>query len=203
MVTVAEFIQDAWIGCRRHAVQGLLGRSSLSSRRHVSITVRACKQMGEPVFVEALVAQAAVERFDVGVMVGLAQFDQPQLYTALAHLRDHRLAAEHFVSTSHKSVPAKNRCRRVVLSTPASASRRKPMICSSEKRFFTSNPLCLGNWTPKRPCHSILGKRRRRGSHGLRVATRYPVWGGVPQPGIVDINEDWQLALHSARSAIA
>ncbi|RBB62659.1 hypothetical protein BRN99_26450 [Xanthomonas oryzae pv. oryzae] len=31
---------------------------------------------------------------------------------------------------------------------PASASRRKPMICSSEKRFFTSNLLGVGNWTP-------------------------------------------------------
>ncbi|WP_220481133.1 hypothetical protein, partial [Marilutibacter penaei] len=33
---------------------------------------------------------------------------------------------------------------------PASASRRKPMICSSEKRFFTSNLLLLGDWTPNR-----------------------------------------------------
>jgi len=31
---------------------------------------------------------------------------------------------------------------------PASASRRKPMICSSEKRFFTSNLLRLGDWIP-------------------------------------------------------
>jgi hypothetical protein len=30
---------------------------------------------------------------------------------------------------------------------PASASRKKPMICSSEKRF-TSNLLQVGNWTP-------------------------------------------------------
>ncbi|MEG3193455.1 hypothetical protein SNE32_14355, partial [Lysobacter sp. D1-1-M9] len=28
--------------------------------------------------------------------------------------------------------------------------RRKPMICSSEKRFFTSNLLVVGDWTPDR-----------------------------------------------------
>lgn len=32
---------------------------------------------------------------------------------------------------------------------PASASRRKPMICSSVNRFFTSN-LLQGDWTPNR-----------------------------------------------------
>ncbi|MGG6317501.1 sugar transferase, partial [Stenotrophomonas geniculata] len=32
----------------------------------------------------------------------------------------------------------------------ASASRRKPMICSSEKRFFTSNLLLIEDWTPNR-----------------------------------------------------
>src|SRR5690606_35290925 len=31
---------------------------------------------------------------------------------------------------------------------PASASRREPMICSSEKRFSTSNLLVLRDWTP-------------------------------------------------------
>ncbi|PPV07250.1 hypothetical protein XavaCFBP5823_19160 [Xanthomonas axonopodis pv. vasculorum] len=36
------------------------------------------------------------------------------------------------------------------MATPVSASRRKPMICSSEKRFFTSNLLGIGNWTPNR-----------------------------------------------------
>ncbi|AXI16758.1 hypothetical protein CDO11_05685 [Xanthomonas oryzae pv. oryzae] len=35
-----------------------------------------------------------------------------------------------------------------MIGMPASASRRKPMICSSEKRFFTSNLLGVGNWTP-------------------------------------------------------
>lgn len=38
------------------------------------------QQVGEPVFVEALVAQTTVEGFDVGVLVRLARFDQPQLY---------------------------------------------------------------------------------------------------------------------------
>jgi hypothetical protein len=31
---------------------------------------------------------------------------------------------------------------------PVSASRRKPMICSSVNRFFTSNLLRMGDWTP-------------------------------------------------------
>ena len=33
---------------------------------------------------------------------------------------------------------------------PASASRKKPMICSSVKRFFTSNLRLVGDWTPNR-----------------------------------------------------
>src|SRR5690606_13684120 len=41
--------------------------------------------------------------------------------------------------------------------TPASASRRKPMICSSEKRFFTSNLRLVGDWTPNRPATQRWG----------------------------------------------
>ncbi|WP_262072355.1 hypothetical protein, partial [Stenotrophomonas sp. Marseille-Q5258] len=37
-----------------------------------------------------------------------------------------------------------------LIGMPASASRRKPMICSSEKRFFTSNLLVVEDWTPNR-----------------------------------------------------
>ncbi|MGS0575447.1 DUF4276 family protein [Xanthomonas oryzae pv. oryzicola] len=40
---------------------------------------------------------------------------------------------------------------------PASASRRKPMICSSEKRFFTSNLLGVGNWTPNQGATQTRG----------------------------------------------
>src|SRR5690606_17172680 len=40
---------------------------------------------------------------------------------------------------------------------PASASRRKPMICSSEKRFFTSNLRLVGDWTPNRPATQRWG----------------------------------------------
>src|SRR3546814_519502 len=40
---------------------------------------------------------------------------------------------------------------------PASASRRKPMICSSVNRFFTSNLLQMGDWTPN------LGATQNRG----------------------------------------
>lgn len=42
-----------------------------------------------------------------------------------------------------------------------SASRRKPMICSSEKRFFTSNLLRLRDWTPNRCATQKPGRRRR------------------------------------------
>ncbi|WP_425521511.1 SOS response-associated peptidase family protein, partial [Xanthomonas phaseoli] len=52
----------------------------------------------------------------------------------------------------------------------ASASRRKPMICSSEKRFFTSNLLRLGNWTPN------CGATQNRGDVGKPPIydTKYP-----------------------------
>ncbi len=36
------------------------------------------------------------------------------------------------------------------MTMPASASRRKPMICSSEKGFLTSNLLIIEDWTPNR-----------------------------------------------------
>ncbi|TAP13378.1 hypothetical protein EYR04_22075 [Xanthomonas oryzae pv. oryzae] len=38
------------------------------------------------------------------------------------------------------------------------------MICSSEKRFFTSNLLGIGNWTPNRCATQTRGdvERRRR-----------------------------------------
>ncbi|MCX7514916.1 hypothetical protein, partial [Frateuria sp. STR12] len=49
---------------------------------------------------------------------------------------------------------------------PASASRRKPMICSSEKRFFTSNLLRMGDWTPNR-CAT-----QRRGDVGDKKTQR-------------------------------
>lgn len=52
------------------------------------------QQVGEPVFVEALIPQAAVERLDIGILVGLARFDQPRLYTSFVRSRHHRLAAE-------------------------------------------------------------------------------------------------------------
>ncbi|GAB2577058.1 hypothetical protein GCM10027066_19660 [Dyella jejuensis] len=37
-----------------------------------------------------------------------------------------------------------------LIGRPASASRRKPMICSSVNRFFTSNLRSLRDWTPNR-----------------------------------------------------
>ena len=37
------------------------------------------QQMGEPMLVEAFVAQSTVEGFDIGVLVRFARLDQPQL----------------------------------------------------------------------------------------------------------------------------
>lgn len=45
-------------------------------------------------FVEALVAQAAVERFDVGILVRFARFNQAQLDAMLVGPSNHRLTAE-------------------------------------------------------------------------------------------------------------
>ncbi|MCL1553827.1 hypothetical protein M3O51_21730, partial [Xanthomonas nasturtii] len=47
--------------------------------------------------------------------------------------------------------------------TPLSASHRKPMTCSSVKRFFTSNLLPVGNWTPNR------GATQNRGDVGALI----------------------------------
>lgn len=51
---------------------------------------------------------------------------------------------------------------------PASASRRKPMIYSSESRFFTSNLLIRWGWTPYRPAaqnRGDVGRGRTRGNN--------------------------------------
>ncbi|MSR12547.1 MAG: hypothetical protein EXR84_12235, partial [Gammaproteobacteria bacterium] len=40
---------------------------------------------------------------------------------------------------------------------PASASFRKPIICSSENHFFTSNLLLLGYWTLNRCATQLRG----------------------------------------------
>jgi len=52
------------------------------------------RQADEPVFVQALIAQSAVKRFDIGVLVGLARLDQEQPYTTTMRPRQHRPAAE-------------------------------------------------------------------------------------------------------------
>ncbi|QEO26092.1 hypothetical protein F0H32_07730 [Xanthomonas translucens pv. undulosa] len=60
------------------------------------------------------------------------------------------------------------------MATPASASRRKPIICSSVKRFFTSNLLKVGNWTPNRHATQRWGyvgwERERRFGHAANRA---------------------------------
>ena len=37
---------------------------------------------GEPVLVQALVTEASVKRFDIGILIGLTWFNQEQLYTS-------------------------------------------------------------------------------------------------------------------------
>ncbi len=49
---------------------------------------------GEPVFVQVFVAQATVERFDVGVLVRLAQLDQSQRDAPLMRPGQHRASTE-------------------------------------------------------------------------------------------------------------
>ncbi|PPV11504.1 hypothetical protein XavaCFBP5823_01585, partial [Xanthomonas axonopodis pv. vasculorum] len=65
-------------------------------------------------------------------------------------------------------------------------SRRKPMICSSEKRFFTSNLLGIGNWTLNRCATQTRGDvaaaRRavkvsdNHGSNPVTFTPRAPAW---------------------------
>ena len=82
------------IGGRSSAIQGLLRSLLVVFAPPCFDDCPGVQQVGEPVFVEALVAQTTVERFDVGVLVRLARFDQPQLYTSFVRPRHHRLAAE-------------------------------------------------------------------------------------------------------------
>ncbi|QBN80471.1 hypothetical protein EBA15_18100 [Xanthomonas oryzae pv. oryzae] len=48
------------------------------------------------------------------------------------------------------------------------------MICSSEKRFFTSNLLGVGNWTTNQ------GATQNRGTSGLLPAPPYTTQPGIP-----------------------
>ena len=52
------------------------------------------RQIQEPVLVEAFIAQPAVERFDVGVLVRLARFDQAQRYLVRMCPGEHGASAE-------------------------------------------------------------------------------------------------------------
>ena len=49
---------------------------------------------GEPMLVQAFVTQAAIERFDVGVLIWLARVDQAQLQALLVSPGHHGLAAK-------------------------------------------------------------------------------------------------------------
>ena len=51
-------------------------------------------QTREPVLVEALIAEPAVERFDVGVLIRFTRLDQAQRDTAVMRPGQHRLATE-------------------------------------------------------------------------------------------------------------
>jgi hypothetical protein len=88
-------------------------------------------------------------------------------YDARKHLASGTLIPSYLLR--HRSYEALlNPCCRhgSFTATPASASRRKPMICSSLNLFFTSNLRSLGNWTPDQ------GATQKRGTslslHGQR-----------------------------------
>lgn len=49
---------------------------------------------GEPVFIQTFIAETSVERFDIGVLVGLAGFDEKQLNTSCMRPGQHGTAAE-------------------------------------------------------------------------------------------------------------
>ena len=51
-------------------------------------------QIEEPMFVQAFVAEAAVERLDVGVLIRLAWLDQPQLHVVAVRPFQHRTPGE-------------------------------------------------------------------------------------------------------------
>ena len=51
-------------------------------------------QAGKPVLVEAFVTEAPVEGFDIGVLVGLAGFDQAQSNAIAVRPVQHGLAGE-------------------------------------------------------------------------------------------------------------
>ena len=77
MVTVLRFATSRlayWAGVSPPSP--FFGRSSLYSRRQASMRTWVWAQTREPVLVETLVAEPAVERFDIGVLIRLARLDQ-------------------------------------------------------------------------------------------------------------------------------
>ena len=52
------------------------------------------------------------------------------------------------------------------------ASHRKPMICASEERFFTSSLLLVGDWTRNRAATQIRGDVAPAPSHNHRLQRR-------------------------------
>jgi len=51
-------------------------------------------QAREPMLVETFIAKAAVERFDIGVLIRLTGFDQPQRHSTFVHPCQHGAAAK-------------------------------------------------------------------------------------------------------------
>jgi hypothetical protein len=70
------------------------GRSSLYSRRQVSMIAWACATLVNPVLVQALVAEPAIERFDVRVLRRFAGRDQAERDPACMRPRQHGAPAE-------------------------------------------------------------------------------------------------------------
>jgi hypothetical protein len=69
-------------------------RSVLDSMGQASMIRRACAKRDEPVLVQTLVAELAVEALDAGVLVRLAWPDERQLHGPLVRPRIEYLAFE-------------------------------------------------------------------------------------------------------------
>ena len=66
---------------------------------------------GEPVLIQAFLAQAAIEGLDLCMLIGLARFDQAQRDPACVGPRQHRAAATlgAVVRTEHPRQPTRER----------------------------------------------------------------------------------------------
>lgn len=80
--------------------------------------ILACGSIGKPTLVQALVTETAVERFDVGVLIGLAGFDQEQLDTTSMCPCQHGPAAELLAVVGGVRLWQATRLRQLVVPEP-------------------------------------------------------------------------------------